>query len=445
MNLELPEIHYARSGDVSVAYQVVGAGPVDLVFVPFMTNIAWAWEQPLFAAFCRRLASFSRLILLDKRGTGLSDRPRELPTLEERMDDIRAVLDEADSERAALVGASSAGGQLCALFAASYPAKTAALVLHDTEAQVVSAPGYPGGQPPEHWHARLKAAADAWGTREYQRAELRRIFPTRADDRVFEHWYVTHERLAASPAAAVFFLRALVETDVRDILPAIRVPTLVLYHAPFRASCLWLSERIPDAKAVEVPGPDLGIYADVAAVDAIEEFITGRQAVALPDRLLTTLLFTDIVGSTTRATELGDRRWAALLARHHAVIRAQLARFGGTEARGTGDGFFATFDGPARAVLCGLAAIADAGAIDLEIRVGVHTGEVERVGGDLEGIAVHIAARVAAEASAGEVLVTTVVKDLVAGSGLEFEHRGARALKGVPGEWHLLAAQPQAA
>jgi pimeloyl-ACP methyl ester carboxylesterase len=440
MKVDLPEIHYTQSGDTSIAYQVLGAGPVDVVFVPFLSNLVWAWEQPIFASFCRRLASFSRLILFDKRGTGLSDRPRELPTLEERMDDIRAVLDAVDSKVATLIGASSAGGQLCALFAATYPARTAALVLHDTEARVVSAPEYPGGKPLERWQARLEEAAEGWGSRAYQRAELRRVFPSRADDQEFEAWYVTNERLAASPGAAVFFLRALVETDVRDILPAIRVPTLVLYHQALRAECLWLAERIPDARAVEMPGADLSIYADDAAANAIEEFTTGRRAVPVPDRVLTTLVFTDIVGSTETAAGLGDRRWSALLTRHHAVIRAQLARFGGSEVRATGDGFFATFDGPARGVLFGLAAITEAAAIGLAIRVGVHTGEVERVGGGLEGIAIHVAARVAAEASGGEVLTTTVVKDLVAGSGIEFEERESRVLKGVPGEWRLLVA-----
>ena len=255
---------------------------------------------------------------------------------------------------------------------------------------------------------------------------------------------MTHERLAASPAAAAFFLRALVDTDIRAILPAIRVPTLVLYHSAVRAGCLWLAEQIADAKAVELPGTGSSIYADAAAGAAIEEFVTGARAVAVPDRLLTTLLFTDIVGSTQLAAELGDRRWAELLARHHGVIRAQVARFGGSEEASTGDGLFASFDGPGRAVLCGLASVADAAAIGLDIRVGIHTGEVERVGESLGGIAVHIAARVTAEAGAGEVLTTTVVKDSVAGSNLEFEDRGTHFLKGVPGEWRLLAARPPA-
>jgi class 3 adenylate cyclase len=440
MNLEMPEIRYARSGNVSIAYQVVGDGPSDLVFVPWMMNLAWAWEQPLFSAFCQRLASFSRLILLDKRGTGLSDRPQELPTLETRMDDIRAVMDAAGSKEASLVGAGAAGGQLCALFAATHPERTCSLVLHDTLPRVVEAPEYPAGDPLDLWEDRIRRTELEWGTREFHVRQLRDVFPSFADDPVFEHWFVNHERLAASPAAAAFFLRALTETDITDVLPAIRVPTLVVFHPRFEAAGLWLAERIPDARTAAIDSPDLSIYANPATVGAIEEFVTGRRAMPVPARVLTTLLFTDIVGSTELASTLGDRRWTDLLARHHSVVRAQLERFGGREEKTVGDGFFATFDGPARAVLCGLAAATDLAAMGLDIRVGVHTGEVERRGDELGGIAVHVAARIASEAGAGEVLVSSIVKDLTAGSGLEFADRGSRSLKGMSGEWPLFAA-----
>jgi class 3 adenylate cyclase len=441
MNLETPDVRYARSGDVSIAYQVVGDGPVDVLFVPFLINLVWAWEQPIFVNFCRRLASFSRLILFDKRGTGLSDRPRDLPTLETRMDDIRAVMDDAGSERAALLGAGSPGGQLCAVFAATYPERVVALILQHTWPRVVSAPGYPGGAPIEHWHRRVREARSSWGTREYQRAELRRFLPSFADDPVFEHWYVNHERLAASPGAAAWFLRVLMETDIREVLPTISVPTLMFYRAEWRDPCLYMAERIPNAEVVELTAPDVGIYADPRIPEEVERFLSEGRVDTAPERVLTTVLFTDIVESTTSAAELGDRRWRELLEAHHAAVRAQIARYGGKERRSTGDGFFATFEGPARAIASAQGAVAAVADLGLSIRAGVHTGEVELVGGNVEGIAVHIGARIAAEARPCEVLVSSIVRDLAAGSGIDFDERGSRALKGVPGEWQLFAAR----
>jgi class 3 adenylate cyclase len=441
VNLEMPEVRYARSGDVSIAYQVVGEGPVDVLFVPFLINLVWVWEQPVFVDFCRRLASFSRLILLDKRGTGLSDRPRELPTLETRMDDLRAVMDDAGSERAALLGAGSPGGQLCALFAATYPERVAALILHNTWPRVVEAPDYPAGQPVEEWHRRVRDARTRWGSREYQRAELERWFPSFVDDPVFEHWLVNHERLAASPGAAAWFLRALMETDIREVLPTISVPTLMLYHSRWRDGCAYMAERIPHADMVELTGPDVGTWADLGVPEHLERFLAEGRVDLAPERVLTTVLFTDIVDSTSRAAELGDERWRELLQAHHAAVRAQIARYGGKEVRGTGDGFFATFDGPARAIACARRAVDAVAELGLEIRAGVHTGEVELVAGRVEGIAVHIGARVAAEAGPCEVLVSGIVRDLAAGSSIDFEDRGMRALKGVPGESHLFAAR----
>jgi class 3 adenylate cyclase len=441
VNLETPEVRYARSGDLSIAYQVVGEGPVDLLFVPFLINLVWAWEQPIFVDFCRRVASFSRLILLDKRGTGLSDRPRDLPTLEGRMDDIRAVMDDAGSERAALLGAGSPGGQLCAVFAATYPERVVALILHNTWPRVVAAPGYPAGDPVEEWHQRVREARTSWGSREYQRAELERFFPSYAGDPVFEQWHVNHERLAASPAAAAWFLRVLMETDVREVLPTITVPTLMLYDDTWRDGCVYMAERIPNAELVRVNAPDASIYAVPRIPDEIERFLSEGRADTAPERVLTTVLFTDIVESTSRAADLGDSRWNELLEAHHAAVRAQIARYGGKEIRGTGDGFFATFEGPARAIACAQGAITAVADLGLDIRAGVHTGEVELVGRKVEGITVHIGARIAAEARPCEVLVSSIVRDLAAGSGIGFEEQGTRSLKGVPGEWQLYSAR----
>jgi class 3 adenylate cyclase len=441
VNLETPEVRYARSGDVSIAYQVVGDGPADLLFVPFMINLVWAWEQPIFVHFCREAASFSRLILLDKRGTGLSDRPRDLPTLETRMDDIRAVMDDVESDRAALLGAGSPGGQLCAVFAATYPERVAALILHNTWPRVVSAPGYPAGEPVEVWHRRVRETLLNWGSREYQRAELRKYFPSMADDPNFEHWHVNHERLAASPGAAAWFLRALMETDIREVLPTISVPTLMLYHRRYRNGCIYMAERIANAEVIEMTAPDLSIWADPNVLEHVERFLAEGRVDTAPERVLTTVLFTDIVESTSRAAELGDSRWRTLLEAHHAAVRAQLARYGGKEVRSTGDGFFATLEGPARAIACAHRSVAAVAEMGLDIRVGVHTGEVELAGDKVEGIAVHIGARVADEARPGEVLVSAIVRDLAAGSGIDFEDRGVRKLKGVPGDWHLFAAR----
>ncbi len=429
-----PEVQYARSGDVSIAYQVVGDGPPDVVLVSFLGNIVWGWQQPLYVRLYRRLSAFSRLILLDKRGTGLSDRPRDLPTLETSMDDIRAVMDAAGSERAVLLGP-SAGGQVCALFAATYPERTTALVLHNTPVRGVGR--YEFGA--EGSLELLRQARARWGQRDFFVEQMRRIFPTYADDPEFEDWYVTHERLAASPAAGIAFLRMLIETDIRDVLLAIRVPALLRYHEAFREDARYAGEHIPDAETIELTRPDLAMHADDDVADDVERFISGRRRDSVPDRVLATLLFTDIVGSTERAAELGDSAWAKLLAAHHEAGRRELARFRGREIDTAGDGFFATFDGPARAIHCARSIGEVTRELALEIRAGVHTGECELDGEKVRGIAVHTGARVAALAAPGEVLVSSTVKDLVAGSGIEFEDRGSHELKGVPGEWRLFA------
>jgi class 3 adenylate cyclase len=439
--METPDIRYARSGDVSIAYQVVGNGPVDLLFVPFLINLVWAWEQPIFVDFCNRITSFARLILFDKRGTGLSDRPRDLPTLETRMDDIRAVMDDVGSERAALLGAGSPGGQLSAIFAATYPERVVALILQNTWPRVVEAPDFPAGDTVERWHRRVRETRLRWGDREYQRNELRKYFPTRADDPEFEQWHVMHERLAASPGSAAWFMRVLMETDIREVLPTISVPTMILAHSRWIDGCTYMAERIPNARLVELTGPDISVYGDTQIPTEVEHFLGEGHIDASPERVLTTVLFTDIVESTLRAAEMGDAAWRSLLEAHHATVRAQLGRYGGTLIRTTGDGFCATFDGPARAIACAHAARRAVRDLGLDIRAGIHTGEVEMVRGRVEGIAVHIGARIAAEARPREVLVSGIVRDLAGGSGIEFEERGVHELKGVPGEWALFAAR----
>jgi pimeloyl-ACP methyl ester carboxylesterase len=443
MPLEMPETRYARSGDVHIGYQVLGDAPRDLILNHgFVSNIEVFWEEPTCARFLERLAKFARVIVFDKRGTGLSDRVpvSRLPTLEQRIDDVRAVMDAVGSERAALYGYSE-GGPMCALFAATYPERVNALVLHNTWPRVVSAPDYPFGQPVEEWHRRVREARLNWGTREYQKAELRRYLPSFADDPAFEQWHVMHERLAASPGAAAWFMRVLMETDIREMLPAISVPTLILYHERWKEGCAYMAERIPNAELVELTLPDVSTWTDPRVLEHLQRFLGEGRVDAAPERVLTTVLFTDIVDSTSRAAEMGDERWRELLLAHHAVVRAQLARYGGKEVRSTGDGVFATFDGPARAIVCALRTMDAVGELGLDIRAGIHTGEVELVANKVEGIAVHIGARVAAEAKPCELLVSSIVRDLAAGSSIEFEDRGVRTLKGVPGDWQLFAAR----
>ena len=426
--MDLPEIKYARSGDVAIAYQALGPEGFDLVFVPFFGNIRWAWEQPLFARFFEQLASFSRLILLDKRGTGLSDRPRVL-TLETQMDDIRAVLDAVGSKRATLLGAVQ-GSQLCALFAATYPERTRGLVLFNPHASPEDVPLAPRSG---------EEARERWGTRELSEEFAKAVYPSLAGDPTFLRWHADYLRFAASPGAAAEFFRMLHDTDISDVLPTIRLPTLVIYRAQRRAAALRVAELIPGARAVQIPGEG-GAWIGDEVPTAVESFLRGHEAEELvPESVLTTILFTDIVGSTERAAALGDRGWRDLLARHHAIVRRDLARFRGQELDTAGDGFFATFDGPARAIRCAQAIVADVAALGLDLRAGLHTGECEIHDGKVAGIAVSIGARVAGEAGARQVIVSGTVRDLVAGSGLAFEDLGARALKGVPGRWRLFA------
>ena len=424
-----------------IAYQVLGDGPHDLVLVPgWVSHVEYALEEPSFSRFVERLASFARLIMLDRRGTGLSDRVADLPTLEERMDDVRAVMDAAGSERAALFGISE-GGAMCTLFAATYPERTSALALYGTMARVLRAPDYPAGVPPELFAAWTEWVIGGWGT-----ANALAIFaPGVADDEAFRESWARFERYAVSPSGMRILMQMMRDTDARHVLAGVRVPTLIVHREGDNAVRVehgrYLAAHIAGARYTELPGDDhFPWVGDVEAIAAeVEEFVTGVRPAHAADRILATVLFTDIVGGTEKAAALGDQRWRELLQRHHAAVREQLARFRGREIDTAGDGFLAAFDGPARAVRCGSAVAAAVRRLGVEIRVGLHTGECEVMGEKLSGIAVHTGARVAALASPGEVLVSGTVKDLVAGSGIAFTERGRHVLKGVPGEWPLYA------
>jgi class 3 adenylate cyclase len=445
--VEVVETRYAISGDVSVAYQVVGDGPFDVVYAPpFVSHVELGWDVPSLAAYFRRLASFSRLILFDKRGTGMSDRVGTLPTLETRMDDLRAVMDAAGSERAAIIGISQ-GGPMAVLFAATYPDRAWALVLEGTYARTMWAPDYPWGMREEEFERLVGEEMRVWGTYEHSLAIARALAPsgTEADWEPLARLL----RQGASPGARRDLERMDREIDVRHALPAIQIPTLVLNRTEEDPSTIatsrHLAEQIAGARHIELPGRDHALFvgdpARVAGV--IEEFLTEAWE-DLPHRadhttVLATVLFTDIVGSTEKMADLGDRRWRELLHEHHSAVRRQLVRFRGIEIDTAGDGFFARFDGPARAIQCAQAITATVQQLGIQARAGLHTGECEVADGKVAGIAVSIGARIAATAAPNEVLVSSTVKDLVAGSGLSFDERGAFNLKGVPGEWRLYA------
>lgn len=438
-----PKVRYARSGEVNIAYQVLGEGPIDLVYVMgWVSHLEAFWMDPAQERFFRRLASFSRLILFDKRGTGLSDRVaiNHLPTLEERMDDVRAVMDAVGSKQAALFGVSE-GGPMCALFSATYPQRTSALIMYGSYAKRVWDPEYPWAPTPEerqHWYDLLE---QGWGGV----VDINTLAPTAAGDPKFREWWATYLRMSASPGAALALGRMNTQVDIRHVLPTIRVPTLIVHRVGDRdidvGGARYMAKRIPGAKYVELPGDDhLPFVGDQDSIlDQVEEFLTGASHHFEPDRILATVLFTDIVGSTERAAALGDRRWRELLELHNRLVRGQLERFRGREVDTAGDGFLATFDGPARAIRCAIACRDELAQAGIQVKAGLHTGECELVGDKVRGISVHIGARVASLAAPGEVLVSSTVKDLVAGSGLEFEERGTHQLRGVPGEWRLFA------
>jgi pimeloyl-ACP methyl ester carboxylesterase len=440
-----PKTEYARSGDLHIAYQVVGEGPLDLVYVPgWVSNVELAWEEPTLARFLNRLASFSRLITFDKRGTGLSDRVPHaaLPPLEERMDDLRAVMDAAGAERAALFGFSE-GGNLSALFAATYPQRTQALILCNTFAKRIWSEDYPWAPTRESRQKFCEEVERDWGNG----IDLERYVPSKLGDDPFLRRLHAYFRSSASPGAAVALLRMNSEMDVRNVLPAIHVPTLVVQRTKDRSVNIeegrWIASQIPEARLVEVAGEDhMPWVGDQDAIlDEVQEFLTGARPEREADRVLATVLVTDIVGSTRHATRLGDRAWGQLLARHHEIVRKELERFRGREIDTAGDGFLATFDGPARAVGCACR-IRDAIApLGIEIRAGLHTGEIELADGKVHGIAVHTGARIASAAQAGEILVSSTVKDLASGSAISFADRGMHELKDIPRQWQLFAAE----
>jgi pimeloyl-ACP methyl ester carboxylesterase len=436
---------YAKTGGVHIAYQVLGTGPPDLaVFLGWLTHVEALWGDRAMERFLDRLSSFSRIVLFDKRGVGLSDPiPASAPpTLEQWMDDVEAVLDEVGSMRASLLGHGT-GGQMAMVYAATHPDRVSSLVLANTYARLFWAQDYPWGIPTEFKESTVSRQEQSWGTP----AQLRLYAPSVANDERARDWWAQYQRLAASPGTAVVLQRVINELDTRSVLPSIRVPTLVLHRVGNRLvrveHARYLADHIAGARYVELEGDDHWIWtggAD-ALLDEIQEFLTGSRVAAEPDRVLATVLFTDIVGSTVRAAELGDRGWREVLDAHDDTVRKQLERFRGREVKRTGDGFLATFDGPARAIQCANAMRAAIHRLGIQIRIGLHTGEIELRGTDVAGIAVHIAARVAAVADPGEVLVSSTVRDLVVGSNLEFTDRGVRALKGVPGEWRLLAVK----
>ncbi len=431
------ETLYADSDGVSIAYQVHGEGPIDLVFVPgFVSQVELLWEEPEVARFLRRLTSFARLLIFDNRGQGLSDRPGRPPTLEESMDDLGAVIEAADFERPALFGISE-GGPMSTLYAATYPGRVSGLILFGTFARMVETEGFP--------HGISDVALDKWGSvvrRDWGKPVALEIWaPSRIGDLEFERWWARLLRQGTSPAGAIALMDLYREMDVRAILPAIDVPTLVLHRGRDRmiaaAQGRYLAGEIPGARYVELPGEDhLPFIGDIdAMLDEVEEFLVGSRRATENERSLATILFTDIVASTEKAAELGDRTWRQLLERHDAAVRRQLSLHRGREVKTMGDGFLATFDGPARAIRCARALQEEVARLGLAVRAGIHTGEVELIGDDVGGMAVNIGAL----AGPDEVLVSSTVRELVVGSGLEFADRGVQTLKGAPGEWRLFA------
>jgi class 3 adenylate cyclase len=442
--VQVPDVSYARSGDVAIAYQVVGEGRQDIVFVRGVTgDLLSTWDQPLLVRHVTGLAECGRLLMLDKRGTGLSDRVREVHSAETAMDDIRAVMDAVGSERAVIwLGAAATG--VGVLFAATYPERCLGLAIFDPQVKGTRSPDYPWAPSDGEWRELLADVRNGWGERAFLEALAREWAPEVADDDGFRAWFVGHMRRSLSPAAALTSFRATKELDVSDVLAAVRVPTLLMPLPSQPGPAYYAAARIRGASVVELP-PLEGRYTWVddevhdACMAATREFVSRLSDRAGAERVLATVLFTDIVGSTELASRLGDSDWRELLERHHSIVRRELARFQGRELDTAGDGFFATFDGPARAVHAANAIVDSLGAIDLQIRAGVHTGECEVSDGKIVGVAVSIGARIASLAAPGEVLVSSTVKDLVAGSGLRFDARGEHGLKGIADPWRVFA------
>ena len=430
--MDVPDVRYTRSGDVAIAYQVVGDGEHDLVLVPFLANLWSLWRLPGFDAFGEALARGRRLMVVNPRGVGLSDRPRGF-TIESRMDDIRAVMDAVGSERAAVLGIAESAGT-CAFFAASYPERVERLLLFCPYAR-----GVADEDGRRQALQRMADERDLWGDRAYLEGMARQLNPQWSDSSEYLDAFVWHHRLTSSPATILEFRRMQIDLDITEVLPAIRVPTLVMSKVGMREESREVARSIPGAELVEIPGQGYAIWENDFALEAIEEFLKGASPRHVPDTVLATLLFADLVGSTERAAELGDRAWREVLAQHRALVRRELERYSGQEVDTAGDGFFARFEGPARAIVCARAAVEVTRGLGLDLRTGIHTGECELVDGKPAGLSVHVGARVCARAGVGEVLVSGTVKDLVAGSGLAFDERGEHELKGVPGRWRLYA------
>jgi class 3 adenylate cyclase len=437
-----PETRYARSGDVHVAYQVFGEGDLDVVIVNgFISHVELAWQHEPAVRFFEGLASFARVIAFDRRGSGLSDPVAVPPTLEERMDDVRAVMDAAGSERAALIGISE-GVPMSILFAATYPDRVQALVCSGGMARTTAAPDYPWAKPAEAMiEAGVELIAPYWG----QGTMIEVAAPSQADNPEARAFFARMERATASPGMLAASVQMFLDIDVRHVVPSVHVPALVIHRRHDRLVNVrqgrWLAEHLPNARYVELEGSDHSVLYEEPDVvlGEVEEFLTGARSAPEPERILATVLFTDIVDSTRTAAELGDQRWRDTLERHQHAVRQSIGRFGGREVKSTGDGFLATFDGPARAIHCAQSILDGSDPLGIRVRAGLHTGECEAMGDDIGGIAVHIAARVSALAGPGEVLVSRTVRDLVAGSGIEFADRGDHTLKGVPDSWQLLA------
>lgn len=450
--MDAPEVRYTKSGDTSIAYSTVGDGSFDLVFVGgwVLSVFESAWDGPA-ADTLSRLASFSRLILFDKRGTGLSDRSSGIPDLETRMDDIRAVMDAVGSKRAALLGVSE-GGPMTLLFSATYPDRTAAAILYATGASFKRSEEYPWASSPEEWRATIERGSDHFGTEEWFDETLEDLSPSIAHDAEMKRWWRRWVLASTSPGALDALRRMNMNIDVRHVLSSISSPTLVLHPVDDQAMVVeegrYIANHVPGAEFVELPGEDHGWWVRPEEIGGeAERFLgglweRGEWDVVEPDRVLATVLFTDIVGSTAKLAELGDRRWRELLDQHDRLLRQEIARFRGREVKTLGDGFLATFDGPARAVRCGTSIVDAARSLDLDVRGGVHTGEIEVKGDDIGGIAVHIAARVAGLAESNQILVSSTVRDLVAGSNLQFADRGPHALKGLDEPVRLFSVDP---
>ena len=437
----VPETRYAKGGSTNIAFQVFGEGPRDLVLVPgWVSNVDMFWDEPVVARFFQALSSFSRVILFDKRGTGLSDRTTQSPLLEERMDDVRAVLDAAESSSATLLGYSE-GGPMCALFAASYPERTDALVLMGSYARRTWAEDYPWGLSSSERESMLDGISSGWGTA----LDIEARIPSLANVPRFRNWWARFLRAGASPAGAKALQLMNMEIDVRPVLPSITVPTLILHAKRDRIISIeagrYLASQIPGARLVELDADDHVPFGDgmESIADEIQKFLTGHSKVLEDDRIVTTIMFTDIVDSTRIASEMGDAAWGDLLEAHHQTVRREIDIHRGVEIKTTGDGFHATFDGPARAIRCGQDICKSVDKLGLPVRVGVHTGECIRRGNEVEGLAVHIAARISALAESQQVLVSQTVRDLVAGSALLFGEPRALQLKGIEGEWSVCA------